>query len=310
MNKVAASAVLLFASLAANAQQPPANPAPAQPPISRPWLDHGRLATWSVGRVATDENSHRQFFEAIGTGVVIAIDAHTGYFVTAKHVFYDPELNWHPSEVRLRFAWQEDKSVFNELGVVLTLRDAAGKDLWKSLDDGSDLAAIVPPSDLKTEIAEAISLNDFAQDADLYQGASAIVLGYPGVVGKEYLIRAIVRQGIVAWTNPAEPLKNVFLVDANLFPGNSGSPVFRLPVGLTREGAFAAGGRIAFLGIVTRGPIQDELVTADGKPISFAVEPGKSPAPMRVRVVGIGGIGVTEPASKVLLLVQSFQGRK
>jgi V8-like Glu-specific endopeptidase len=241
---------------------------------------------------------------------VIAIDEHTGYLVTAKHMFYDPETNWHPSEVRLRFAWQEDKSVFDELGVVLTLRDASGKDIWKSLDDGSDLAAIVPPSDLKTKRAEAISTPDFAQDADLFQAAPAIVLGYPGVVGNEYLIRAIVRQGIVAWTNPNEPLKNPFLVDANLYPGNSGSPVFRVPTGLTREGAFALGGRVAFLGIVSKGPTQDESVTVNGIPILLPDAPGKSPVPMRVRVVGVGGIGVIEPASKVLLLVQSFQGKK
>jgi S1-C subfamily serine protease len=312
MNKVAASVVLLLASLAANAQQQPApvNSATQQPPISHGWLDHPRLATWSIGRVATDENTHRQFFEAIGTGVLIGIDEHTGYLVTAKHVFYDPAINWHPSEVRLRFAWQEDRSVFDEMGVTLTLRDVSGKDLWKSPDDGSDLAAIMPPNDLKTKVAEAVFSNEFSTDDDLFQGASTIVLGYPGVIGNEYLIRAIVRQGIVAWTNPVDPLKNVFLVDANLYPGNSGSPVFRVPTGLTRGGAFAAGRRVAFLGIVSKGPIQDELVTADGKPISFAESPGKSPAPMRVRVIGVGGIGVIEPASKVLLLVQSFRDKK
>ena len=100
------------------------------------------------------------------------------------------------------------------------------------------------------------------------------------------------------------------MVDANLFPGNSGSPVFRVPTGLTREGSFVLGWRVAFLGIVSRGPIQDELATADGKPIKFAEAPGEEAAPMRVRVVGVGGIGVIEPASKVLALVQSFQEKK
>jgi hypothetical protein len=117
-------AVLILHSLVTTAQQPPvaANTATQQVPAPVAWLDHLRISTFSVGRVMTDDNTLRQFFEVLGTAVFVGLDEHTGYIVTARHVFFEPEKNWHPTEVRLRFAWQEDKSVFDELGVTLTLR--------------------------------------------------------------------------------------------------------------------------------------------------------------------------------------------
>ncbi len=307
------SVVLLVATLAASAQQPTVNPATQQVPPSMSWLDHSRIATCSIGVVRTDERTHRDFFAVAGSGVFVAVDQHTGYLITAKHVFDDPEKNWHPNELRLRFAWQEQKSVFDELGVPLTLKDAKGKALWKSLDDGSDIAAIVPPADIKTNSAEAVFPVSFAKDDDdFFQGASVIVLGYPGVVGNEYLVRAIIRQGIVAWTNPTEPLNNIFMVDANLYAGNSGGPVFRVPTSLNREGGINFGSKAAFLGIVSKVPIQDDPVTVDGQPLSFTPQ-GQLPTPnhpMSVKIVGVGGIGIIEPASKVLALVQSLQTKK
>lgn len=285
----------VFAAMVApaGAQQPSPNaPIPQQTQPTIAWLDHPRLATWSIGIVAVDQNTHRQFFLVIGTGVVIALDEHTGYFVTAKHVFYDPQKNWHPNELRIRFPWQEDRSVFDELGIVLKLRDAVGRDLWESLGDGSDLAAIAPPSvpiTPKIKTIEAVFTGDFAKDTDLYQGAPTLVLGYPGVVGNEYLVRAIVRQGIVAWTSPQDPMQSPFMVDANVLPGNSGSPVFRIPAGLTREGSFAVGGTIAFLGIVSKGPIRDAPVTVDGQPISFSPAGQAGGHPVVAQIEGVGG---------------------
>ena len=211
---------------------------PAAPTSTMSWLDYKRMCTWSIGVVQTEEHTNRKFFAVIGTGVVIALNEHTAYLVTAKHVFDDPSKNWHPNELRLRFAWQEDKSFFEELGVPLTVRDAKGNPLWKSLDDGSDIAAIQPPEGIKAKSAEAIFPDAFPTEDDLYQGAAVVVIGYPGIVGNEYLVRAIVRQGIVAWTNPTEPLNNVFMVDSNLYLGNSGGPVFRVPTGLTKTGSF------------------------------------------------------------------------
>ncbi len=311
-SKIVLSLIFFFVlAKAINAQQPPPAPTQSAQPTES-WVDHRRFSTVSIGVVTVDNQTKKKFFRVIGTGVLVAVDERTGYLVTAKHVFSDPREKWHPNELNLRFAWQEEKSVFDELGITITLRDSTGKDLWASPKDGSDLAAIVPPMAVVAHNPEAIFPDAFATDDDLFMGAPVIVLGYPGVVGNQYLVRPIVRQGIVAWTNPIDPINNVFMVDANVFPGNSGSPVFRVPTGLTKAGAFSVGGKIAFLGILSQGPIQNEPVTADGKPVSFQA-PGKtlpSKHELNVQIQGIGGIGIIEPASKVLALVRSLQTKK
>jgi hypothetical protein len=61
--------------------------------------------------------------------------------------------------------------------------------------------------------------------------------------------RAIIRSGIIAWTDPEGPATHRFLVDSILLPGNSGGPVFRVPTGITRDGHIANGGSVSLLGI-------------------------------------------------------------
>src|SRR5258708_25065322 len=182
--------------------QPASGPAPP-----RPWLDYWRPSTFSFGRVSKDQQGS-DFFEAMGTGITVFIDPHTGYIVTAKHVFYDPTKDWHPSEIRVRWAWQEQKTVYEELGSTLRLRDTSGRDLWVGAADGSDVAAIASePQDVGgTHTQVAVSLEDFAGAKDLYQGGTVIVLGYPAIVCDEYLIRAIVRAGIVASRGSTVPV--------------------------------------------------------------------------------------------------------
>jgi len=188
---------------AADAQNAVVSPTPA-PAAPRPWLEHWRLSTFSFGRVSKDQKD-RDFFEVIGTGITVSTSPSVGYIVTAKHVFYDPPKNWHPNEVRVRWAWQEQKSVYEELGSALKLRDPDGRDLWVSAAGDSDVAAIptVPLNVGGTHSQESISIKDFANPDDLYEGGTVVVLGYPGIVGNEYLVRAIVRSGIVAWRDPS-----------------------------------------------------------------------------------------------------------
>lgn len=80
-----------------------------------------------------------------------------------------------------------------------------------------------------------------------------IFIGYPSGLYDTYNKTSIIRQGITAtpiWNNfKDEP---IFLIDAGVFPGSSGSPVFIFNQGSypTHDG-IAVGNRVLFVGIIT-----------------------------------------------------------
>ena len=79
-----------------------------------------------------------------------------------------------------------------------------------------------------------------ASDDDTYDGADAFILGFPGLVGDRYQQRALMRAGIIAWTDSSGPADHELLVDARIFPGNSGGPVFSSAAGMTRDAGLAS----------------------------------------------------------------------
>src|SRR5208282_1345915 len=100
---------------------------------------------------------------------------------------------------------------------------------------------------------DGVGFQDFANAEDVFDGVGVFVFGYPvdsaQLIGPNGLVRAVTRSGVIAWTDPRGPTENPLLLDANLLPGNSGGPAFKVPSGLNKEGTFAIGGRVAFLGI-------------------------------------------------------------
>jgi hypothetical protein len=285
-------------------------PAPAGSAPSKPvaWTEHYRNATISIGRII--DSGGIKSFQVIGTAVIVAPDPRKAFIVTAKHVFDDPQQGWHPSELRVRFAKQENKSFREELGVVLTLTDATGKNLWKSLSDNSDIAALLAPAVFNGLLTDAVGFQDFATTDDVYDGASVFTFGYPAdtqaLIGPNGLVRAITRAGIIAWTDPNGALDNPLLLDANILPGNSGGPAFKVPIGVNKYGSFEVGGRVSFLGIVTSNLQGFYSVKADGRVVLIKFPDLPLPSVEQVGVVGIGGLGRVEPASKVKALVESL----
>jgi len=299
--------VLFFSSFAAQTESPKTSQSPQQTQESSgnkekevkvDWREFWRYATVSFGEIKHDPLLNSNFFHAIGTGVIFAVNEHSAYFVTARHMFCDPDNHWHPASIQLRFAWEEKKSIYSFFGVPLELQDSLGKDIWASLEDGSDVAAAeltdkllrALPAEDRLQTYDAVHLADLS--TEVYEGGQVIILGYPGLVANDFLVKAILRQGTVAWTNPRSPADNTFLVDANLYPGNSGGPVMKLPYGLTSEGKidFLSGGKIRLVGIVSQGVQQD--ISLGGRKTS---------------VYGIGGIGVIEPASKIRRLIEEIK---
>jgi hypothetical protein len=274
------------------------------------WTEHYRNSTISLGRTIIPAQGAPLTFQVLGTAIIVSIDSHTAFIVTAKHIFDDPDQNWHPSELRVRFAWQEKKSLIEEHGLPIQLTTPTGTNLWKGAPD-ADLAVLPVPTSFARLPLHAISFQDFANSGeDLFDGATVFVYGYPGattnLIGSQALVRAITRSGVVAWTDPSGPLENPFLIDANILPGNSGGPVFKVPIGILKSGNFGMGGRVAFLGIVTQDLAGWYAVQADGRIIPFQWPDLPRPSVEQVQVTGIGGLGKVEPAAKVRRLIESL----
>lgn len=285
-------------------------PAAAQDKPGPDLLDHWRRATVSVGQVVDDGG--KQKYVTVGSAVIVAVDRNHACLLTAKHVVFDPGNGYLPTVMSIRLP-KTEASPAVDFGVPVPLV-VNGTNLWKSLSDGSDLAVVPLPSLDKYKTIHAVSINDFGADSDLFQGATVVVLGYPAILGEDYLSTPFARGGIIAWLDPEGPAERPFLIDANIFSGNSGGPVFRMRSGLDREGNISVGGGLSFIGIVSKDAQEGaDVIAKEGDYVarSTQIQPitGK-PIPEYAVVKNIGGIGVIEPASRAKQLVKQAFGLK
>ncbi len=294
-------------------------PAFAGERLATTWIEAVKDATVAIGSVrkarirAPDRGADKDIFAIVGTGVIMLPPEQTEgppWLVTAKHVLYNQEMKWDPDEIRIRFNWFDHRPVDEYLGIAIRLKEN-GRRLWVAHPDPAvDLAAI--PLDISIReagraTAGPVPIEAYASADDVFEGASVLAFGYPGAVGPSYWTTAVVRAGIVAWINPERPLSNPLLIDADIYPGNSGGPVFKIPAGMDRHGNLSLGGRVAFLGIVSQGRKAINPLRAAGKQLELQGPAG----PAAVLSEQWVGIGVVEPAERVReLLVRAYEGRK
>ena len=118
----------------------------------------------------------------------------------------------------------------------------------------------------------------------------------------EFWTKAILREGIISWIAPIEPGKNRILIDCNVFPGNSGGPVFKMPNGIDKQGNLVLGGKYKFLGIVSERRLSPNPIQAMGHgPIII------NPQGSALYSLESMGIGVIEPCTRVLELLNEFK---
>lgn len=160
------------------------------------------------------------------------------YLVTNRHVFKGRNV----AKLRFNPSGNLPAKVYD-----LPLIDADGKPQWHGYpDEGVDVAVQSINAELlqKDGIQFSFFASDLhilpftkAGDEGLSEGDSVFVLGFPlGQVGVERNY-VIVRQGAIARVRDAlAGSSQEFLLDASIFPGNSGGPVVTRPEAIAIEG--------------------------------------------------------------------------
>jgi hypothetical protein len=277
------------------------------------WIDIWQQSTVSIGIIDTlrDNNVKVPFFNVIGTGVIFYVKYDTivvPCLVTAKHVFSDSIHNWNPQRLRIRFPWFDEKPIDKYFGIELLLKQNNVLNWFSHPNKNVDLAClplIIPSNvDLGNSI-KMLPYSSLAANDDIFEGAQILVFGYPGVIGKEFHNKALTRFGIIAWVPSKISYDSKILIDCDIYPGNSGGPVFKLPNGMNREGGLVIGGSVSFIGIVTQKGLSANEVLVKQKNIApFPLRDNMGNALITYESIGIG---VIEPASYVRELLKFVQ---
>lgn len=281
-----------------------------------PLIEHFQNATISLGIIDStfiinnggiDYTKKIPYYRILGTGVIFYVNTKKGsayVVVTAKHVVSDIGQS---NELRYRSSKDDSKSIYDFLGYPLTTIYNGRNLIYSPSDTNIDLACFLFHSRDSlgnfTDITPVI-YRMVADSSSYFEGAEVYTLGYPGAVGLDYWTRALVRAGIIAWI----PSKNIeskkFLIDCNIFPGNSGGPVFRKPstfiLGDTTENTLFQ--QQSFLGIVIQRRFSPNSVTEQrtGKPILSSIG-------SQLTSYESIGIGVVEPAGNVVRMLKEYE---
>jgi len=259
-----------------------------------PWSDGPRRATLALGLISKDETGKSRFTS--GAAAVLLKDVNNRVFIaTALHVFDNPAEHWAPDSLQVRGWKDEKKTRYEDLGSLLQLR-SGGRPLFTA-SAKFDLAVIPATQEILQRIADDSHIAtvygpDWIAGAnETYDGADVFILGFPALEGAQYQQRAVMRSGIVAWTDSPNPVDHEFLVDARIVPGNSGGPVFSSASGITRTAGIESGKAVKLLGIVSQPKnAQPELVLG-------------SHLPREAAIPAAAGITTIEPAHALIELM-------
>jgi S1-C subfamily serine protease len=173
------------------------------------------------------------------------------YLITNRHVVRDDEHRIFPDKLRLRLHTNAQDNTQNADYDVPLYRNR--NSVWRE-KAGVDLVAIeLPPLEMSHFVLVALASN-FLPPGNLViaPGDEVLIVGYPRGFSDVLHNYPIVRIGAVASAYPipfqGQPL---FLVDARLHPGTSGSPVLAKPSNMLRTATGTVFGdySIFFLGV-------------------------------------------------------------
>lgn len=179
------------------------------------------------------------------------------FIVTNKHVVRGANRGG------MLFTTREDDQP--TLGNRFTLTIENFEQSWFSHPDDEIDIAIMPLVPILNEISKINKqvffktiTNDLVIDssrlAELDAIEEVLFIGYPSGIFDTANLTPIARRGITATPIALDyDGKKMFLIDASVFPGSSGSPVFIFNTGgyASKDGGFVVGSRLLFIGVVS-----------------------------------------------------------
>ncbi|MCK9430452.1 MAG: serine protease [Candidatus Omnitrophica bacterium] len=196
---------------------------------------------------------------SIGTGFLFRVSLNDKknrgvvLLVSNRHVFADPS-----SSLILNFNRKKSDSLKPELGQVIPMKGDEFKDIYQGHPDPSvDLACInvssidFPENNVFFKSLFPEMLSDFSE-VDLLPGVDVWFVGYPENRFDTVNNLPLLRRGYIASIPKIDfNSKKQFVIDAQVFPGSSGSPVFA-----------ALGGNFKLIGVVAETMIRNEQLQA------------------------------------------------
>ncbi len=168
---------------------------------------------------------------AIGTGFFYSPTFERLFLITNRHVVVDENASFFPDKLILKLHTNgADLKQTDTLAV--PLYSSVDKPLWREIDNSIDVVALELSSDeVKRFVIHAFSpLDMLTSDIIVGVGDSLVVIGYPQGFSDELHNLPVFRRASVASVYPLPFDGNpFFLIDSELHPGTSGSPVITQP---------------------------------------------------------------------------------
>jgi hypothetical protein len=248
-----------------------------------------------------------------GTGFIFRYTAPQGiidFIITNKHVIKDAREG--------RFIISQAKDGKPNLGVGHTLTVTDFEKIWYGHSSSEIDVAIAPLVPLLAQAQESgmqlfyksvpsslVVSEDTLQFLDALE--EVIFIGYPNGIWDKKNLLPIMRKGITATPVSIDfQGKKQFLIDASVFPGSSGSPVFLLNTGMyfdRKTNSTVVGNRLLFLGIVASvycRQDQNEIILVPAPTVNIPVAISKQ----------MINLGVVFKASVIIETIEDFMRDK